>query len=82
MEEPRQTVHEQTVGRQSAYTGETGTRSRNIDHHLTKAEPKTDGPYALLLTASFRELGPPDLCHVIKTTGRAGQKDVSPAVFS
>ncbi|GAA6008390.1 uncharacterized protein JCM10292_007656 [Rhodotorula paludigena] len=26
--------------------------------------------------ASFRELGPPDLCHVIKTTGRAGQKDV------
>ncbi|GAA5987821.1 hypothetical protein JCM10908_007229 [Rhodotorula pacifica] len=26
--------------------------------------------------ASFRELGPPDLCHVIKTSGRAGQKDV------
>ncbi|BGP40620.1 bud site selection protein [Rhodotorula kratochvilovae] len=26
--------------------------------------------------ASFRELGPPDLCHVIKTTGKAGQKDV------
>ncbi|GAA5876079.1 hypothetical protein JCM3774_004498 [Rhodotorula dairenensis] len=26
--------------------------------------------------ASFRELGPPDLCHVIKTTGRAGQKDI------
>lgn len=27
--------------------------------------------------ASFRELGPPDLCHVIKTTGRTGSKDVS-----
>ncbi|KAG9005535.1 hypothetical protein FRB94_001462 [Tulasnella sp. JGI-2019a] len=26
--------------------------------------------------ASFRELGPPDLCHVIKSTGRAGQKDI------
>lgn len=26
--------------------------------------------------ASFRELGPPDLCHVIKTTGKAGQKDM------
>ncbi|POY75682.1 hypothetical protein BMF94_1305 [Rhodotorula taiwanensis] len=26
--------------------------------------------------ASFRELGPPDLCHVIKTTGRAGSKDI------
>jgi hypothetical protein len=27
-------------------------------------------------TASFRELGPPDLCHIIKTTGKAGQKEV------
>ncbi|PWN22373.1 chaps-domain-containing protein [Microstroma glucosiphilum] len=26
--------------------------------------------------ASFRELGPPDLCHVIKTTGRTGSKDI------
>ncbi|SCV70070.1 BQ2448_1464 [Microbotryum intermedium] len=26
--------------------------------------------------ASFRELGPPDLCHVIKTTGKAGSKDI------
>ncbi|GAA5828277.1 hypothetical protein JCM3770_006000 [Rhodotorula araucariae] len=26
--------------------------------------------------ASFHELGPPDLCHVIKTTGKAGQQDV------
>ncbi|KAM0789375.1 hypothetical protein ACM66B_000205 [Microbotryomycetes sp. NB124-2] len=26
--------------------------------------------------ASFRELGPPDLCHIIKTTGKAGAKDV------
>ncbi|KAG8978715.1 hypothetical protein FRC05_009988 [Tulasnella sp. 425] len=26
--------------------------------------------------ASFRELGPPDLCHVIKSTGKAGQKDI------
>lgn len=25
----------------------------------------------------FRELGPPDLCHTIKTTGRTGSKDVS-----
>ncbi|KAK4048199.1 bud site selection protein [Microbotryomycetes sp. JL201] len=25
--------------------------------------------------ASFRELGPPDLCHIIKTTGKAGAKD-------
>ncbi|BGP16766.1 hypothetical protein JCM10213_002158 [Rhodosporidiobolus nylandii] len=27
-------------------------------------------------SASFRELGPPDLCHVIKTTGKAGQKEI------
>lgn len=27
--------------------------------------------------ATFRELGPPDLCHVVKSTGRSGQKDVS-----
>ena len=27
--------------------------------------------------ATFRELGPPDLCHVIKTTGRSGGRDVS-----
>lgn len=27
--------------------------------------------------ATFRELGPPDLCHVVKTTGRNGQRDVS-----
>ena len=26
--------------------------------------------------ATFRELGPPDLCHVVKTTGRNGQRDV------
>ncbi|KAI5120599.1 hypothetical protein M0805_008076 [Coniferiporia weirii] len=26
--------------------------------------------------ASFRELGPPDLCHVVKSTGRSGQKDL------
>lgn len=26
--------------------------------------------------ASFRELGPPDLCHVVKTTGKAGGKDL------
>ena len=26
--------------------------------------------------AMFRELGPPDLCHVVKTTGRSGQRDV------
>jgi hypothetical protein len=29
------------------------------------------------LTATFRELGPPDLCHIVKSTGRAGQRDVS-----
>lgn len=27
--------------------------------------------------ASFRELGPPDLCHVIKTSGRTAGKEVS-----
>ncbi|KAI0790518.1 chaps-domain-containing protein [Abortiporus biennis] len=25
--------------------------------------------------STFRELGPPDLCHVVKSTGRSGQKD-------
>ncbi|GAA94382.1 uncharacterized protein L969DRAFT_105184 [Mixia osmundae IAM 14324] len=25
---------------------------------------------------TFRELGPPDLCHVVKTTGRSGSKDL------
>jgi Chs5-Arf1p-binding protein BUD7/BCH1 len=30
----------------------------------------------LLRTANFRELGPPDLCHIIKTTGRSGQRDL------
>jgi ChAPs (Chs5p-Arf1p-binding proteins) len=29
------------------------------------------------LSASFRELGPPDLCHVVKSTGRAGTREVS-----
>src|SRR6266702_1590175 len=32
------------------------------------------------LAATFRELGPPDLCHVVKGTGRAGQRDVSPNI--
>jgi len=32
--------------------------------------------YACYL-ATFRELGPPDLCHVVKSTGRSGQRDVS-----
>lgn len=26
--------------------------------------------------SSFRELGPPDLCHVIKTTGRTGAREI------
>lgn len=26
--------------------------------------------------STFRELGPPDLCHVVKTTGRNGQRDL------
>ncbi|KAF8555507.1 chaps-domain-containing protein [Imleria badia] len=26
--------------------------------------------------ATFRELGPPDLCHVVKSTGRTGQRDL------
>ncbi|KAI0305206.1 chaps-domain-containing protein [Multifurca ochricompacta] len=26
--------------------------------------------------STFRELGPPDLCHVVKSTGRAGQRDL------
>jgi hypothetical protein len=29
--------------------------------------------------ATFRELGPPDLCHVVKSSGaKAAQKDVGP----
>ena len=32
-----------------------------------------------ILSATFRELGPPDLCHVIKSTARAGQREVSAA---
>ena len=28
-------------------------------------------------TATFRELGPPDLVHVLKSSGRSGQRDVS-----
>lgn len=39
-------------------------------HHNTTADPLR------FPTASFRELGPPDLCHIIKTTGKAGNKDV------
>ncbi|KAF7291933.1 hypothetical protein MIND_01218800 [Mycena indigotica] len=26
--------------------------------------------------STFRELGPPDLCHVVKSTGKAGQRDI------
>ncbi|KAG8216377.1 Chs5p-Arf1p-binding proteins-domain-containing protein, partial [Butyriboletus roseoflavus] len=26
--------------------------------------------------SSFRELGPPDLCHIVKSTGRTGQRDL------
>ncbi|CAK5272060.1 unnamed protein product [Mycena citricolor] len=26
--------------------------------------------------STFRELGPPDLCHVVKTTGKSGQRDL------
>ena len=33
-------------------------------------------------TATFRELGPPDLCHVVKSTGRTGQRDVSISVIA
>ncbi len=29
------------------------------------------------LSATFRELGPPDLVHVLKSSGRSGQRDVS-----
>ncbi|KAH9957128.1 hypothetical protein BC827DRAFT_1227707, partial [Russula dissimulans] len=36
-----------------------------------------------LVPATFRELGPPDVCHVVKSTGRAGQHDVGrPASFA
>jgi len=31
-------------------------------------------------TGSFRELGPPDLVHTIKTSGRTGSKDVSSSI--
>jgi hypothetical protein len=33
------------------------------------------------MIATFRELGPPDLCHIVKSTGRTGQRDVSPNVW-
>ncbi|KZV83733.1 hypothetical protein EXIGLDRAFT_842737 [Exidia glandulosa HHB12029] len=26
--------------------------------------------------STFRELGPPDLCHVVKSSGKTGQKDI------
>lgn len=26
--------------------------------------------------STFRELGPPDLCHIVKSTGRTGQRDI------
>jgi len=29
------------------------------------------------MIASFRELGPPDLCHIIKTNNKVSTKDVS-----
>lgn len=45
-----------------------GARTRVI--HRWRAD-------SCVLVASFRELGPPDLCHIIKTTGKAGAKDVS-----
>ncbi|KAH8116030.1 chaps-domain-containing protein [Phellopilus nigrolimitatus] len=32
--------------------------------------------------ATFRELGPPDLCHVVKSTGRSGQKDLGSYHYS
>lgn len=50
-------------------------------HHSTLLRRRAD-LFVLTLasfgleTASFRELGPPDLCHIIKTTGKAGQKEV------
>lgn len=33
-------------------------------------------------SATFRELGPPDLCHVVKSTGRSGQRDVCCPIFN
>ncbi len=30
-----------------------------------------------VFVATFRELGPPDLCHVVKSTGKTGTRDVS-----
>lgn len=41
-------------------------------------EPQLTRPLPFIFPASFRELGPPDLCHVVKTLGKAGSKDVSP----
>lgn len=34
------------------------------------------------IIASFRELGPPDLCHIVKSTGRNGQRDVTFTTFN
>jgi hypothetical protein len=42
--------------------------------------PRT--PLPQLPTATFRELGPPDLCHVVKSTGRTGQRGVSTSVIA
>lgn len=36
----------------------------------------------LAFLATFRELGPPDLCHVQKSTGRSGSTDVIFATFT
>ena len=38
--------------------------------------PSSFSMASLIVAASFRELGPPDLAHAIKTVGRAGTKDV------
>ena len=56
-------------------------RDRANAHHSPRESRELTDP-TRSSAASFRELGPPDLCHVIKTTGRAGQKDVSPVKVS
>lgn len=45
---------------------------------LCKSSPTPMGISTLMLRdiATFRELGPPDLCHVVKSNGRSGQRDV------
>lgn len=57
------------------------SRSSHEPRPLVRFNSNPPGPLDAhlieILSATFRELGPPDLCHVIKSTARAGQREVS-----